>query len=417
MTSNAASRRPPAIWGRWRDAILLGLATIGAYGCATYAIGVLIPVIAAEDGWSAGMLSGGFAIGVLLSGAISLASGRIFDRRGSGPVLLPGILVGSVALGLASWAQSPWQFMAAWAVGASAVGGTAYYNLTMPMISRLYADRRAGALSVLTLFGAVASTIFYPLAGLLTEEWGWRGALRGVVLVMVLFVLPAAVWVRAPAAAVVDGGSRSGLREALADPAVTRALLMFTLMAIGTSALMLHQVAAMQAAGLTLALAATLAGSRGLFQLTGRLMLAPLTRTLGLPWTMRLCYAAAATATVALLLAQGMGPAVLLIIYFSAVGGMSLGLLSPLGGLYQAEVYGDRHLGTLTGLGTVLGNVGAAAGAWLAGVMADQTGSYAFSIAGVLAVQGAAILVLLWQQRAMASRRSATAVGEEAVAS
>jgi predicted MFS family arabinose efflux permease len=282
----------------------------------------------------------------------------------------------------------------------------------MPILSRLFAEQRAAALSILTLFGAVASTIFYPLTGFFTEEWGWRGALRGLVLVMALLMLPAAVRVSAPPARAVAGAARSSVREALRDPAVTRSLLMFVLMGIGSSALLLHQVAAMQAAGLTLALASGMAGARGLFQLLGRLMLAPLIRWFGLPRTIGICYAAAATSTVALLAAQGGVSAVVLVAYFSAMGGMSLGLLSPLNGLFQAEVYGDRHLGTLTGVATVLGSLSSASGAWLAGVMADRTGSYSFSIMAVLVLQIAALGGLAWQQRAMA-RRSPVAVRPE----
>jgi len=413
MTPTWLRPDPLAVWSRWREAILLGLATIGAYGTAYYAIGVLIPVIAADTGWSTGGLSGGFAVGVVLSGAVALASGRIFDHRGSRLVILPGLVVGALAFLAASWAATPLQFIVAWAIGGAAIAGTAYYNVTMPMISRLYADRRAAALSVLTFFGAVASTIFYPLAGAMTEEWGWRGALRGLVVAMVLFILPAALSVRAPAAMAVATGARSSLREALRDPAVTRALLMFVLIGLGSSALLLHQIAAMTAAGLTLALASGMAGARGLFQLLGRLMLAPLIARFGLPRTIAICYAAAATSTVALLLAQSGASAIVLVAYFSVMGGMSLGLLSPLSGLFQAEVYGDRYLGTLTGVGTVVGSLASALGAWLAGVMADQTGSYAVSLGVVAALQLLALVVLGWQQRAMAQRAPVGSAVEE----
>ncbi len=388
----------------WWPATLLGLSTIGAYGTAYYAIGVLIPVIAEDTGWGTGSLSGGFAIGTIVSGAVSLMAGRLFDRLGSRLVLAPGLLVGAGAFLVASWAGSALTFVLAWAVGAAAIGGTSYYNITMPMLSRLYEDRRAAALSILTLFGAVASTIFYPLTGVFTEAWGWRGALRGLVVVMVLLMLPAAARVAAPAARVTAGVARSSLREALREPAVTRALLMFVLMGVGSSALLLHQVAAMQAAGLTLALASGMAGGRGLFQLLGRLMLAPLIARFGLPRTIGICYPAAATSTVALLIAQGGASAVLLVAYFSAVGGMSLGLLSPLNGLFQAEVYGDRHLGTITGVATVLGSLSAATGAWVAGLMADRTGSYSAALIAVLVLQVAAVVVLGWQQRAMRAR-------------
>lgn len=385
-------------------AILLGFATIGSYGVAYYAIGVLIPQIAAETGWGTGTLSGGFAIGVVASGGVALTSGRIFDRRGSRLVVAPGLAVGALAFLLASWAVTPWQFLVAWAVGGAAVAGTLYYNVTMPIVSRLYPVQRASALSVLTLLGALASPIFYPLSGVMTEEWGWRGALRGLVVVMLLCAAPAAVLVRAPAARAVEGAPKADLREALRHPAVTRALLMFAVAAIGSSALLLHQVAAMQAAGLSLALASGVAGARGAFQIPGRLLLAPLTRRLGLSGTMGACYGAAATSSLALLFAQGTPWATALAFYFAVVGGMSLGLLSPLNGLFQAELYGDRHLGTLTGVSTVIGSLAQALGAWLAGVLADQTGAYTLSIAGVVALQVSGVALLSWQQNAYRGR-------------
>ena len=74
---------------RWWPAVLLGLATIGAYGTAYYAIGVLIPVIAEDTGWRSSLLSAGFSLGVLGQGAVALLAGHTFDRRGSRPVLLP----------------------------------------------------------------------------------------------------------------------------------------------------------------------------------------------------------------------------------------------------------------------------------------------------------------------------------------
>jgi MFS family permease len=385
-------------------AILLGFATIGAYGVAYYAIGVLIPQIAAETGWGSGTLSGGFAIGVLASGGVALTSGRVFDRRGSRFVVAPGLAVGAAAFVLASWAETPWQFLVAWAVGGAAVAGTLYYNVTMPIVSRLYPAQRASALSVLTLLGALASPIFYPLTGWMTEEWGWRGALRGLVVVMLLCAGPAALLVRAPAARVVDGAPRADLREALRDPAVSRALLMLAVAAIGSSALLLHQVAAMQAAGLSLALASGVAGARGAFQIPGRLLLTPLVSRLGLSGTMAVCYGAAATSSLALLFAQGTPWATPLALYFAAVGGMSLGLLSPLHGLFQAELYGDRYLGTLTGVSTVIGGLAQALGAWLAGVAADRAGGYVLPLAMVVALQVCGILILAWQQRAFRAR-------------
>lgn len=400
----------------WMPATALGLATIGAYGTAYYAIGVLIPVMSTETGWSTGALSGGFSIGVLGQGAVALIAGRTFDRHGSRPVLAPALIVGAALLMAASFAQAPWQFVAAWGIGGAAVGGGLYYNVTMPVTARLYPARRAAAFSVLTLLGALASPLFYPIAGALMDAFDWRVTLRVLVVLMVLCVAPAALFVRAPAAprpSDADAAAAGTLFAALRLPAVHRALLVVTLAAFANSALLLHQVAAMEATGLSLAAASGFAGARGAFQIPGRLALNPLTARFGVRGTIGLCYAAAATGAFALLLASGGRAAAPLAFYFAAIGGMSLGLLSPLNGLFQADVYGDARLGTLTGVTTVVGSLAGAAGAWLAGVSVDLTGSYRTMLFAVITLNACAVLALLWQ-RAAGAGRTPPAAGERA---
>ena len=338
---------------RWWPALLLGLATIGAYGTAYYAIGVLIPVIAADTGWSAGMLSAGFSIGVLSQGAIALLAGRLFDRYGPRPVLLPAILLGSLAFAAASQAASVWQFVAFWALGGAAIGGGLYYNVTMPVTARLYPGQRAAAFSVLTLRGALASPIFYPLAAWLIDSLGWRSGLLALVAAMALCVLPAALLIGTPPPSqrdVVARAGRASLRLTLLEPPVHRAILFFALGAFANAALVLHQVSIMEAAGLSLAAASAYAGVRGFFQIPGRLFLTPLTRRIGVAGAIGLCYVTAASGVAALLLALGGGMSQIAMAYFVVASGVSLGLLSPLNGLFQAEVFGDARLGTLSGV-------------------------------------------------------------------
>lgn len=382
---------------RWWPAVLLGLATIGAYGTAYYAVGVLIPVIARDEGWSSGTLAAGFALGVMGQGALALFFGARFDRLGSRPVLLPALVVGGTALLLASQAQAAWQFVAAWALGGAAIGGGLYYNVTMPVTARLYPNDRAAAFSVLTLLGALASPIFYPLAAWLIEAFGWRGGLQALAGVSVLCVAPAALLVRAPGAtAPAQRLNPSSMFIAIREPAVARVLLVFALAGLANSAVLLNQVAALEATGLSLAAASSFAGARGAFQIPGRLLLTPLTSRFGLRRSIAGCYTLALTATLALLLAVGVSESVVFVAYFAAVSGMSLGLLSPLNGLFQAESFGDSQLGTLSGVTVVVSSIATSAGAWLAGITVELTGSYREMLAWAVLLQALAIAVLLW---------------------
>lgn len=389
---------------RWWPAMLLGLATIGAYGAAYYAIGVLIPVIAEDTGWSSSLLSGAFSLGVLGQGGVALLAGHLFDRRGSRPVLLPAIAIGAALLFLASLAREPWHFVLAWALGGAVIGGGLYYNVTMPVTARLYPRHRAAAFSVLTLLGALASPIFYPITAWLIDIWGWRGGLQTLVALMVLCVAPAALLLKAPAAArPTEDIAADSLFAALRRPAVHRVLLVFALAGLANSAVLLHQVGALEAAGLSLAAASGFAGARGAFQIPGRLFLTPLTSRFGVRGSIGGCYVLAATASLALLVAVSGTAPVLCAVWFTAVGGMSFGMLSPLNGLFQTEVYGDARLGMLNGVSVVVTSVASALGAWLAGLLVDLTGSYVVMVAAVTLLQALAVVALLWQRAARQS--------------
>jgi predicted MFS family arabinose efflux permease len=211
--------------------------------------------------------------------------------------------------------------------------------------------------------------------------------------------------VHAPAAAQQSRAAvTTSLGGALRQPVVYRVLLVFALAAFANSALLLHQVSALEAAGLSLAAASGFAGVRGAFQIPGRLFLTPLTQRFGVRGSIAMCYTLAATATLALLLAvAGVSPTALAV-YFTVASGMSLGMLSPLNGLFQAEVYGDVRLGTLSGVNVIVVSIAGALGAWLAGLAADATGSYVAPLAAAVLLQAAAVAALRWQQAAVEGR-------------
>ena len=65
-----------------------------------------------------------------------------------------------------------------------------------------------------------------------------------------------------------------------------------------------------------------------------------------------------------------------------------------------AEEYGNARLGTLNGMSVIVSSVAASAGAWLAGLVVDATGSYARVLAAATPLQTLAVVALLWQRAA-----------------
>jgi len=396
-------RSPPARQDRrgrlldWLPVALLGLATIGAYGISQYAIGTLLPAIAAAEVWPAGTLAGGYAVGILLQGPVALLAGREFDRRGSRHVLLPACLAGCALLALASLATEAWAFVACWALGSAAIGGGLYYSMTMPATVRLYPERRAQALSVLTLIGALAAPLFSPLAAVLVEAFGWRSAIRALVLVAAICILPAARLVAAPAGVPATDGTAThgGWTQALRSPAVRWVLLVTAIGGMANHALLLHQVGALQAAGLSLAAASAYAGARGGFQILGRLTLAPLTARLGIRRALALCHALAATAVLSVLVLAAQGGWAPIALYFAVMGGVSMGLFSPLNGLLQAEVYGDEWLGRLSGVTVIVVSVAGWLGSWGVGLAGDARGGILGPFVAIAGLQVVAVVLLV----------------------
>src|SRR2546429_9917188 len=74
--------------GPWRAVLVLGVTEILAWGTLFYPPVLMVPLIAADHGWSAAFSMGGFSLGLLAAGLISPRIGAAIDRHG-GPRAIP----------------------------------------------------------------------------------------------------------------------------------------------------------------------------------------------------------------------------------------------------------------------------------------------------------------------------------------
>lgn len=386
---------------RWWPAMLLGVLTVGAYGFSYYSFGVFLEPIATDTGWSRGGLSGAFAVGSLVGGAGAIVAGRVFDSRGPKPVFAVGLVVGSALTLLAAGASSLLAFALMWGVGAGAISAGLFYNVTMAATSRLYPDDRAKAFTVLTFVGGFALPIFGPLTGFVVDEWGWRDGMRILVGVHAIFVIPAILFVPAgrplPSSEDSDGEQEGygSLREALRSREVVQMTAMFAFGMAAFAAIQVHHVAVFRGAGLSLGSAAALAGVRGLLSLPGRGALAFVQGRLGTPGATLVVYMAMTAGTLLLVPAGHVS----LVWAFVIITGFAFGTIVPLQGLYSAEVLGNRRLGTLLGMQSVVLTLAGASGPLLVGFIADAADSYGPALLLVAALHAVATLLLLTRPR------------------
>ncbi len=365
----------------WRPAILLGVLTIGSYGLVLYGFGIIVGPIQEDEGWSSGATNAAFMASYLLGAGASLISGRVLDALGPRPVLLTGLVFGTLLLAASSFVDRVELFILFWAAGGAITIAGLFYNVTMPITARLFPTRQTAAMTVLVTTGGFSSVVFMPLTGLFTEEFGWRWAVRILLALAAVLCIPAVLTVRRlppipePPAATSSARPSTGygsVREALRSREVLVMLAMIVTASFGLGALLNHFVPAATAAGLSLTAGGFLTGLRGALSLPGRALIGPMASLLGLRPALGVAYAVMLLGTLALIAA---GP--LFWIYLSAViAGLVWGQMMPLQGLISSDIFGLRRLGTLMALQTALGNVALAVGPFAAGLMLDAIGEY-----------------------------------------
>ncbi len=387
-----------AAWQTWWKVVLLGFLTVGAYGLTYYSFGVIIDPIHNDTGWSIGSLSIAFTVSMFVGGVGGAASGWLLDRLGGRPILIGSLAAGSLLLLLAAGAQSLASFIAAWGLGGGIISAGLFYNVTMAMTTRLFPGDRVRAFAILTFVGGFASVIYFPIAGVLVDLLGWRLALRVFAVLLVVHVLPAALFISggrakpdAAEARPAGRGNYGSVLEALRSREVLQMITMFSLVGIAFGAIQVHHVPAIEATGVSLGTATAVASGRGFLSLPGRAFMEPVVRRLGVPGAMVLVYALMALGTLPL----AVGGNILWLFLFMVVTGLAFGTIMPLHGLYASEVYGERRIGTLMGVQSLIGSLMSAMGPALLGLTVDATGGYRVAVVLSSSLFGGALLLLL----------------------
>lgn len=406
-------------WVRvWRPTLLLGVLTIGSYGLVLYGFGIIVGPIQEDEGWSSGATNAAFMASYLLGAGASIVSGRVLDTIGPRPVLLVGLIGGTALLAGASFAEGVELFILLWALGGAITIAGLFYNVTMPITARLYPERQVQAMTVLVTTGGFSSVVFLPLTGLLTDELGWRWAVRILLALAAALVIPALLTVRrlpplpaAPAGSALADAPRAGyggVREALRSREVLLMLAMVGVSSFALGALLNHFVPAATAAGLSITASGFLTGLRGFLSIPGRALIGPMASMLGLRPALGVGYATMLLGTLALLAA---GP--LFWIYLSAViAGLVWGQMMPLQGLIASDIFGLRRIGTLMALQTAIGNVALAVGPFAAGLLLDALNDdYQPVLAAIAVVNFLALLLLIALVRLRGPTSDAQALG------
>jgi MFS family permease len=402
-------RRARPFYG-WLMVSGLGATELVSWGVLIYAFSVLVVPMRAELGWSMAALNAAFATGVVISGTLAIPVGRVLQAHGARGVMTVGTVATVVMLVLWSRVDSVPMFFCVFVIGGLAMA-TTLYEPVFAVTAAWFDRHRPRAVLVLTVFGGLASVVFVPLTAALVTWLGWRDALLMLAGIAALIGLPVhGLLVRrrpadlglhpdgAPQPPRPDARLAVGRTADVLRSGSFRWLTLCLVMSTGAKfAVSVVLVAYLTDHGYSLAVAALAAGSIGVFQVGGRLLVTAVRGRLPQHRITALIFVGQGTAMVVLLFANGTGPVSTgLLMVFVVLFGLGFGLEALLRGTLVPEYYGPENYPRINGvLGAFV--VGArAVGPLLAGIAVSAFGGYAsVFVVGALLCSGSAIALVL----------------------
>ena len=387
MIASASAR------GLTRDQVLAVstafLALFSIVGIALYGLPRFYPYYVQELGWTRQQVTSGNAYSkIIIAVAFGFIAGRIVDAIGPRRVMLGGIVMAGGALVGLSYATTLPMFYLFY--GFNALGYVCGGPLpNQVLLSRWFDRARGKAMGIAYLGIGLGGTLVPLLAYTLTEQFGWRAALRILGLLMIVIAWPMAYFVREPPALPARPGTAPlALTTVMSKPAFYLLMIgsMASIGAVGGTmqnlALYLRLDRQLAQVSIDTTLSLILLGS-----VVGRLFMGWLADRWPKKYVMILIYSIVAAAIPPLFYAPT--PGVLAVCAF--VFGIGLGgdyMIIP---LMAAEMYGVAIMGRVMGVVLTADSVSEAVVPMIVAGLRDRTGSYTsgFLVLLSLAVIGA----------------------------
>jgi MFS family permease len=375
----------------------LGITQILAWGSTYYLPAVIAKAVSEDTGWPLEWVVGGLSLGLLIAGLISPRVGAAIDRRGGRNIL--ALSAGSICLGLVGLAAASslvW-YVCAWLI--MGVGmGAGLYDAAFATLGRLYGQQGRSAITMLTLFGGLASTVCWPLSAFLLDQVGWRGTCLGYAVIQLLIALPLYLLIlprEAPAQFDSTTGTRSDRNSGRKPHRYLLPVLLamtLTLAAIISSTLSVHLLNILQATGLTLGAAVTLGALIGPSQVAARAIEMAVARFHHPIWTKLASVAFTALGVGALFANLPIIPFALMFY------GAGIGLESIARGTLPLALFGSEGYATLMGRLAMPSLIAQAAAPSVAALLIERAGANAAlgALAGTALLNVALACGLAW---------------------
>ncbi len=398
------SGRGRPIYRGWIMIGTLAITEMVSWGITYYAFSVLMTPMSQELSWTPTQLTGAFSLGLLIAGFSDMWVGRWLDAHGPRLLMTFGSLCAVLLVFAWSRVQSLPGLYAVW-FGIGLAGPMIQYGPAFWVATRWFRRKRGAALTLITLGGGFASTVFIPLTHTFEAAWGWRTALIGMAgILAVITIAPHALVLRrspedvglladgdgaSPVAVSINVDRRSGVGDVLRRKQFWFLAVAFALSNITFTGMSVHLVSYELSRGQDPGFAAWAAGFVGVMQVVGRLLLAPLSDRIPRPVIAVVLFLCQAVSLLALLLL----PLNIGLITHAVFRGIGNGTLTPIRAALIADSFGTERYGGISGAMSFFTGFAGAASPVAVGALAGSLG-YApvlWMFAGMAIVAGALI--------------------------
>jgi MFS family permease len=180
--------------------VLIGFLILSMAFSARAMLGLSMPALEGEFGWSRSFVSLGAALALLVTGFMSPIAGNFADRTGPRRMLALGLAVIAAGMALTAFATDRTLFLVGYSLVAGVGFGTVALHVVSTMVAQRFAENRGLATGVATSGSTAGQLLIVPLLALVMTSFGWRES-YGAMALATLLLAPVVLFAIRPARA------------------------------------------------------------------------------------------------------------------------------------------------------------------------------------------------------------------------
>jgi predicted MFS family arabinose efflux permease len=344
--------------------------------------GLFLLPITSSTGVSIVAFSFALAIGQFVFGAAQPIFGAIADKYGAAKVIVVGAILLSLGSALTPFMSSSMGLLLTMGVLGSAGAAAGSFSILIGVAAqRLPPEKRSMASGFINAGGSLGQFVFAPVVQAIIAAASWASAMFAIAFAALL-TIPLVLPLRRRHDNAATASTLAGvphltlgqqLRVAMRDPSYMFLHAGFFTCGFHVAFLVTHLPSDLQLCGLTPGVAANSLALIGLFNVVGSLTVGWLGQRHRMKHLLAAIYASRAV-IVAIYMVMPK-TAVNVYIFAAALGVTWLATVPPTAGLV-GKLFGTRYIATLFGLTLLSHQIGGFLGAWLGGVVLQQTHAY-----------------------------------------